>query len=64
MHLERGADDKQQAGAPRELEGPLDRSRREQLAEEDDVGLEDRAAVVARRRVRVLEPGDDHVSRI
>src|SRR5206468_64232 len=64
VHLERGADDEQQPGPPRQLEGLFDGTGRQELPEEDDVRFQYGPATVARRRVRALELRDDVVPRV
>ena len=58
-HLQRRADDEQQPRLAHELRRPVDLARREELAEHDDVGLEDRAAGRARRRAELVHEPDD-----
>src|SRR4051794_25071848 len=55
MNLERRADDEQQPRAPSELERALDLGRRQKLAEEHHVGLEDLAAGGASRCLRLSQ---------
>ena len=55
MHLERRADDEQEPCLARKLERALDGLLLEQLAEEDDVRLEDRAALRTGRSRSVLQ---------
>src|SRR5205085_10893915 len=50
VHLERRADDEEERRLAGERERAVDRLRGEELAEEDDVGLQDPAAVQAGRR--------------
>src|SRR4051812_30919636 len=50
MHLERGADHQEEAGLRRERLRPLERRRRQQLAEHDDTRLQDLPAFRARRQ--------------
>jgi hypothetical protein len=59
MNLERRADHEQQPRLSRERERTRDRALREQLAEEDDVRLEDGAALRTLRRRRLLEQRED-----
>jgi hypothetical protein len=53
MNFERRSDDEQQPRAPGELERALDPCRRQKLAEEHHVGLENLAAGRTRRCIRL-----------
>src|SRR4051794_26056019 len=65
VDLQRRADAEQQVGPRGERVGPLQRALREELPEQDDVGLERRAAVAAGHGDRrVVQPPLDLVERV
>src|SRR5205085_900416 len=64
MNLERGADHEQEPGGTRQRVGAVDRARGQQLAEKDDVGLQNAATLCAKRHVGSAEQRKHLVERV